>query len=127
MSSSRHPQCGSTPDEPLAMDAIAGAIDVATRNALVGLHQVERTRGEHAPHAACKARVTPEPAEVERIARDDVEWRVRSPPARQQGHFEPVCLQHAGQALHVPFGAAERAVGLTEESDAERPHAECRA
>ena len=109
------------------MDAIAGAIDIAPRNALVGLHQVERTRGEQATHAACKARVTPEPAEVERIACDDVEWGVRPPPARQQGHFEPFRLQHAGQALHVPFGAAERAVTLPKERDTERPHADCRA
>src|SRR5215470_9039465 len=109
------------PEQPLAMDAVAGAIDSKTRDTVMRLYQVERLGAKHATNPVSKARVAPEPAEMERIAGNDSKCGGRGPVARQQCHLEPFGLQRRRQTLHVTFGTAEGAVPLTQQGDTERP------
>ena len=55
-------------DQPLAMHAVTGAIDVAAGYALVRLDQVETLRFDRCADGARKTPVTPHPAEIKRVA-----------------------------------------------------------
>src|SRR5256885_14868616 len=76
--------------EPLRVHSVAGAVDVATRNAFVRLHDIERAAGDLTAHRACEAPVAPQAPDVKRVAADPAP-RGSHPPARgPRGRGTPV-------------------------------------
>jgi hypothetical protein len=57
--------------EPLAVHAIAGAVDVASSDALVRLHEVEALARPRGARGAREARIAPKASDVRRIYADD--------------------------------------------------------
>src|SRR5258708_34097923 len=56
--------------QPLRVHPVTGAVDVATRNAFVRLHDIEGTAGDLTAHRTCEAPVAPQAAAAKPIAAD---------------------------------------------------------
>src|SRR5258708_7505679 len=98
--------------EPAAMHAVAGAVDVATRDALVRLHDVEAHAPPGLARGACERPVAPQVADVKGI---DAQQAPRAPAlaaARDQRDFRPRALERRQGARDEPLGAPIRVVTL---------------
>src|SRR2546430_2969754 len=56
--------------QPLGVHPVAGAVDVATRDALVRLHQIKRPAGDLAAYGPPRAPVPPHPTDAETTPTD---------------------------------------------------------
>ncbi len=78
--------------EPFGMHAVSGAVQIATGDAFVRLHQVEVACLPGAPRGTRERSVAPQIAGVERICKQQLAplptRRAAWPPARNQRHFD---------------------------------------
>ena len=105
--------------EPLAMHAVAGAVDVAAGDALVRLHEVEALGGEPRAHGAREAAVAPQPSDVERIDLERARRGTRRPLARDDRHLRALLRERVQRTRDEPFRSAVRVVALPDDGD---PH-----
>src|SRR5712691_4880959 len=103
--------------EPAAMHAVAGAVDVAARDALVRLHDVEAHAPPRLARGACERPVAPQVADVKGI---DAQQAPRTPAlaaARDQRDLGPRALERRQGAGNKPLGAPIRAVTLPHQGE----------
>src|SRR3989344_2832487 len=103
--------------QPFAVHAIPGAVDIATGDALVRLHQVKFSCGQRPTDTAREGPVTPEPADMKRPARQHLESFPPAPGARHQRQADVLCLERFKGTGHETFRAAVPRVALANESD----------
>src|SRR5207249_698957 len=100
---------GATQLEPASMHAVAGAVDVAARDALVRLHQIESVPPPGPARGLREGPVAPQVAEVEWV---DLQVLARAPAlflSRQERDIDPGSFQRrkrpADEALRPAVGA----------------------
>src|SRR5437773_9097486 len=102
--------------QPLGVHPVARAVDVATRDALVRLHQVKRPAGDFAAYGPREAPVPPYATDVKRIAANH-RARVAGPFARQHGHRDSLRAERAARPFDKSFRAPVSAVALPHQGE----------
>ncbi len=105
--------------QPLRVHPVTGAVDVATRNAFVRLHDIEGTAGDLTAHRTCEAPVAPQAADVKRIAADHAPGG-SDPRARDHGDCDTLLAERAERPFDEAFGAAVSAVALSHQGETHR-------
>jgi hypothetical protein len=107
--------------EPRAMDAVAGAEDVAAGDPLMRLYDVGTIERKRVPYRPREARIAPDAADVVRIADDGLDApRLRGwPRPRVHAHFHAAPDQRVDRALDKALRAAEGRIALPNDP---KPH-----
>src|SRR5262249_22936011 len=107
----RGPERRAAVGQPLRVPAVAGAVDVAARDALVRLDQVEAAAPELGAHRPRETPVSPDATDMERVAADHATG-VPYPLAREQGDRDALRVERVDRPLDETLGAAVRVVAL---------------
>ena len=78
--------------QPLCVHSVACPVNVATRDAFVRLHEIERPAGDFAAYRPREAPVAPHAADVKRIAADHAPG-VADPCARNHGDCDALLAE----------------------------------
>src|SRR3982075_1609524 len=114
--------------EPGSMHAVAGAIDVAAKQAFVRLHQLRRLRCDGPANRASEAPVAPQTADVKRVAQhrlDKLEPGV-GPLPRIERNGDAALEQRFQCALDKTLAAAMGRVALANNGEAQASAPYCR-
>src|SRR6266571_4731687 len=102
--------------QPLSVHPVAGAVDIATGDALVRLNEIKRTAGDFAAHRPREAPVAPYATDVKRIAANH-RARVAGPLACQHGHRNTLLAEGTARPFDEAFGTPVSAVALPHQGD----------
>lgn len=103
--------------EPGGVDAVAGAIDIAAKHALVRLHQIRLRARDFARDRALKAPIAPQVAGIEGVADvrlDQLQPGFRPFP-RVQRDGDIALQQRFQRAFEKTLGTAVRRIALSDE------------
>ncbi len=105
--------------QPLAVHAIARAIEIAAGNPLVRLHQVEALAPPRGARRPGEGRVAPPAAEVGRVHAQDAARAPAFPAPRDQGDLAAGALERTQRLRNEALGAAVRRIALAHDG---QPH-----